>query len=161
MWLSSSVALHLFLWAPGCNFELTKPRVCGFLSFPELQTYLKGSYSALFIFVLLTNSQCSENVQLKYLPAPSCLGSCRCLTIKNGCSGDSGNSDSQINYVTHLKEMHERGPAEFFGVWCSKIFEQDFLFVFHQNVPEQCLRLKITFHVNVCGNIKIITYWEL
>ena len=97
--------------------------ICSPEHFPKLQTYLKGSYSALFIFVLLTNSQCSENVQLKYLPAPSCLGSCRCLTVKNGCSGDSGNSDSQINYVTHLKGMHERGPAEFFRVLCSKIFE--------------------------------------
>ena len=92
------------------------------------------------------------------LPAPSCLGFCRCLTSKHGCSGESDYFDSLVNYVMHQRMWHKRDPTEGFqGIvlkYLGMIFDS-----FSTKMQLNYLRLEISSCVNMCSNIKITT-WE-
>ena len=93
------------------------------------------------------------------LPASSCLGSCKCLTIKYSYSGKTNNSDSLVAYVIHQELWHERVLQKVFRELCSNIWE-GFFYSFPTKMQLNCPRFEISSHVDVCSNISIMTWGE-
>ena len=71
----------------------------------------------------------------------------------------SSNSDSLVDCVIHQELWHERDPAEGFQGIVFKYLSRVF-YSFPTKMQLNCPRPEISSHVDVCSNIKIMTWGE-
>ena len=71
----------------------------------------------------------------------------------------SSNSDSLVDCVIHQELWHERDPAEGFQGIVFKYLSRVF-YSFPTKMQLNCQKPEISSHVDVCSNIKIMTWGE-